>query len=101
MLKPIFKRLIVKVDPIEEVSAGGIILAKDKVKEENASERGTIVRLSEDCFDEYEGLPKVGDSVYFAKYAGKWVVDPEDEQKYVILNDEDVVAIIYKNGEPV
>jgi co-chaperonin GroES (HSP10) len=97
MLKPIYKRLLVRLEPIETKSAGGIILAKDERREKNGAEKGIIVELSSDCFQEHEGLPKVGDQVYFAKYAGKFVVDPDTGEELVLLNDEDVVAIIYRN----
>jgi len=34
------------------------------------------------------------------RFSGKVIVDPEDEEEYVALNDEDVVAILTgaKNG---
>jgi co-chaperonin GroES (HSP10) len=97
MLKPIYKRLLVRLEPIETKSAGGIILATDERRQKNGSEKGTILAVSEDCFTEYEGLPKVGDQIYFAKYAGKFVVDPDTGEELVLLNDEDVVAIISRN----
>jgi co-chaperonin GroES (HSP10) len=35
---------------------------------------------------------KVGDRISYARYAGKWV--EENEKDYLIINDEDVVAIL-------
>lgn len=37
---------------------------------------------------------KVGDEIFFAKFAGKIVKDPETDEEVFILNDEDVVAVI-------
>jgi co-chaperonin GroES (HSP10) len=45
-----------------------------------------------------EKRPRVGDFVLWAKYAGVGVIDPETNEKLVILNDEDVLCIL-KRGE--
>jgi co-chaperonin GroES (HSP10) len=34
----------------------------------------------------------VGDTVFYAKYAGKWIRDPETDEEFLIVNDEDIVA---------
>ena len=96
MLIPILHRILVKPDPIEEVSQGGIVLAVDPKKERLAVEKGTVVTLGDTAFSgdfKTESPPKVGDRVYYAKYAGKLIKDTDDVE-YVMLNDEDVIAVI-------
>lgn len=96
MLIPILHRVLVKPDPIEEVSQGGIVLAVDPKKERLAVEKGTVVTVGDTAFSgdfKTESPPKVGDRVYYAKYAGKLIKDT-DEVEYVMLNDEDVIAVI-------
>ena len=36
----------------------------------------------------------VGDTVIYTKYGGKFVTDPDTKERYVVLNDEDVTAVI-------
>jgi len=96
MLKPILHRVIVTPDPFEEVTSGGIVLAIDPKKERLAVESGTIVSVGDTAFSgdfKTENPPKVGDRVYYAKYAGK-VIKDTDKVEYLILNDEDVIAVI-------
>lgn len=96
MLEPILHRVIVTPDPVEEVSKGGIVLAIDPKKERLAVECGTIVSIGDTAFTgefKTEYPPKVKDRVYYAKYAGKIIKDT-DNTEYLILNDEDVIAII-------
>jgi co-chaperonin GroES (HSP10) len=97
MLKAIAHRLIVKPDPIQEKTKGGIVLAVDEKLEKGARVRGTIVDIGEDvyaafkCKTQYAGL-KVGDKVYFARYAGKLIVDENTLEEFIVLIDEDVVV---------
>lgn len=97
MIKAIGFRVIVKPKKVEEVSAGGIILGIDKQLEEQAQVLGTIIDIGEDVAVAFRpktphwGL-KVGDEVYYAKYAGKWILDPKTGEQVLVLNDEDIVA---------
>ncbi len=42
----------------------------------------------------YGDPPKVGDKVWFGKYAGTLVMDPIDKLEYMLLNDEDIQSVI-------
>lgn len=96
-LKAVAFRIILKVKEVEEKSKGGIVLAVDKKLERNAFTEGTIVDIGPDAWsafktkDEFAGL-KVGDKVFYAKYSGKWIVDPETQEEFLVVNDEDIVA---------
>lgn len=96
-VKAIGYKIIIKPDEVLKYSKGGIALAVDAKMEANAQVVGTIVDIGEDFAVAYKpktpywGL-KVGDKVYYAKYAGKWVGDD-----LLILNDEDICAKIQED----
>lgn len=104
MLIPCGHRILVlqeKYDEQDEVfkraKAVGIEIAKDKdVRYQESVDVGTIVSIGTTAWKDFGGAwAEVGNKVYFAKHAGKKVEDPQDkENHYVILNDEDVVAVI-------
>lgn len=95
--KAIAHRVIVRPDKIEEKTKSGIVLALDMQLEKGARVSGTVVDIGEDVFaafkpkTEFAGL-KVGDKVWFAKYAGKLLVDPKTQEEFVVLIDEDIVV---------
>jgi co-chaperonin GroES (HSP10) len=105
-LKAVGHRLIVEPDPVETVTEGGIILKIDTKQERAGSQKGTVLQVGPMAWkNEFMGFgvegwaPWVqpGDRVFFARYAGKMVKasdDPKDEKYYVVLNDEDIQALI-------
>lgn len=96
MITPLLHRILIKPEPIETKSKGGIILAVDEKREQAAAEIGIVVSVGLTSFKDYGSDPSLlskGDKVAFAKYAGKRIKDV-DETEYIILNDEDIVAII-------
>jgi len=98
----VLHRVLVKPDEAEMTTASGIVLAVDPKKERQAVEKGTILDLGDTAFLDFTKektgitLPEVGDRIYYAKYAGKTVKDVDDSE-YLLLNDEDVLAIITKD----
>lgn len=90
--------MLLKADPIEMVSPGGIIqiASSEQEKLERAAQtNGTLVKLGQDAWEDYDNpWAKVGDRVSYIKHAGKWIDDPKDGETYVILNDIDILAII-------
>lgn len=107
-IKPILHRLLVKPDSIEDkddsyrrARAVGIeIVREEREREQAAIDTGLVVALGETVFRDFgsDSPIKVGDYIVYAKYGGKAIVDPSDNVKYVALNDEDVIAIITKEG---
>lgn len=96
-LKAVAFRVMVEVKEVEEKSKGGIVLAVDKKMERNAYTEGVIIDIGPDAWaafktkEEFAGL-KIGDRVFYAKYSGKWIQDPDSGKEYLVLNDEDIVA---------
>lgn len=88
---PVLYRLKVKPDAIEEVTAGGIILAATtKERDQAATVTGTVVGVGESCFEGAQVLTE-GDRILFAKYGG--LVHHEDGVEYRFMNDSDVIGI--------
>lgn len=105
MIIPAGHRVVVrqeKYDEHDEVFASakrvGIEIVKDReVRYQASVDKGTIVSIGPTAWADFGGVDwaKIGDVVVFAKNAGKTVEDPEDKDTpYVVLNDEDIVAII-------
>lgn len=95
MLKPLGDRIIAKAVSAEEKTAGGILLpdtAKEKPLEAEIVAVGPGTQLESGKLAPMD--VKVGDIIIYGKYAGTEVkVSGED---YVILRQEDVLAIIEK-----
>lgn len=94
-------RVLVKPEEVETISSGGIHLVVDEVRERAAQQVGTIIKIgpmSWKAFDRndpnWAPWAKVGDKVIYTKYGGKFITDPDTQEKYVVLNDEDITVVI-------
>lgn len=97
---PLMHRALVKPRQVETRTASGIILTETLTrKEQAATDEGIILALGDTFGKDFgaETLPKVGDKVYFAKYAGKFIKNEEGED-LVLLNDEDIIAIVKEDA---
>tara|TARA_R110000787_G_scaffold164798_2_gene277906 strand:- start:226 stop:552 length:327 start_codon:yes stop_codon:yes gene_type:complete len=104
-LKAVGHKLIVRRDQIETVTAGGIVLAVNERLERGGQTVGTIVSIGETAWKafgvDFEGKPwaKAGDRVYFAKYSGKEISDPDNpSDDLVVMLDEDINALIVEKN---
>ena len=99
-IKPVGFKAVVRPEQVEEKTKSGIVLALDKGLEIKAQVLGTLVEIGEDFAVAFHpktpmwGL-KVGDKVFYAKYAGKWVKDPETNEELLIINDEDICGVYH------
>lgn len=59
-------------------------------------DKGTVVQIGPTAWKDFNSDPwcAVGDVIVYAKFAGKLIADPETNEKFVALNDEDVVAVL-------
>jgi co-chaperonin GroES (HSP10) len=98
-LKVVGFRVLVKPDPVEEKTAGGIVVVQDEKLAKAANIKGTLVGVGDQAWKafskNYDGEPwaKVGDRVYFSRHAGKIVKDNNGEE-FLIMNDEDITCVI-------
>src|SRR5690348_7913968 len=106
-IKVVGHRLLIKPDPVEkeyEISGTGLKLAliKDEKAYRAAVDSGEVVGIGNTAFKfgvTNEPWVALGDRVQYHRYSGKFVVDPETEQEYVVVNDEDIHLIITKGQE--
>ena len=115
-IEPLLNRVLIKPDPVEEVTDGGIYIP-DNVTEQHqmAQATGTLVAVGPDAYvqerveihrivegqvklvetriDRYdpEHSPKPGDRVQFAKYGGLADIGADGEE-YRVLNDRDITC---------
>jgi len=103
-------KVVVKPDDLDRDPAfkkaqeAGIFIPDTEARElaKMAMDTGVVVAIGPTAFKtqaqevgEYaETWLKVGDRVGYAKYAGKVQLDPETDQKLLILADEDINCII-------
>ena len=83
-IKPLGERVLVKMDKVEEKTAGGIFIPQ-------TAQEKTQIAVVEAIGDEVKTI-KVGQKILHDKYAGTSVKMDNDE--YLILNIKDVLAIV-------
>lgn len=95
MIVPYLHRALVKPKQIETKTESGIIISLNERREQTAAEEGTIIAIGDTFGEAFNAkyVPQPGDRIYFARYAGKWIKNELGED-LVLLNDEDVVAVI-------
>ncbi len=93
MIKPLSDRVVVKPIETEEVTKSGIVLP-DTAKEK--PQKGEVMAVgSGKLLENGQRVPvdlKVGDKVFFSKYAGTEF--KLDDQEYLILRESDVLGVI-------
>ena len=96
---PLDVRVLVLPDPVEEKTAGGILLPdQHKEREKFATQKGTLVAAGANAWAEAGAgagfiAPSPGTRVLIAKYGGV-VIRGEDGEDYRIMNDEDIIGIM-------
>jgi co-chaperonin GroES (HSP10) len=98
-IRAVGHRVLVKPFEVEKESKGGIVMVLDEDREFAAQEYGTIVDIGPDAWKDFTGEPwaNIGDNIIYSRYGGKIVREPNSHEKYVILNDEDVLARLEKD----
>lgn len=95
-IRPADVKVLVKPDPVEEKTKGGIILADTtKDRDKYAGTKATLVAVGPNAFREWGEGNEIapGARVLYAQYSGARHkgVDGED---YVVMNDEDIICTI-------
>jgi len=99
-IKVLGHTVLVKPDKVEKKTDWGFDLQINERQEESAQITGTVVSVGDQAWKafsvDFTGEPwaKVGDHVVFSKFAGRYVTDPYTEEVYMLMNDEDIRAII-------
>lgn len=94
-LLPVEYKILIEPEEVEQKSAGGIVLAiATTEKEKMAQVRGRLIAVGGNAFEDWlPPIPKVGDIVLFAKYAGL-VVKAKDGRELRVANDKDLTAVV-------
>lgn len=89
-------RVLLLSEPIEEVTSGGIVLAKKTLdKERNANTMATVVEIGWDCWsDKSTDYCTVGDKVLLGQYTGKFEVSQLDGREYRFVLDLDIISTV-------
>ena len=79
---------------IEKKTASGIVIAKDERRQAVDADKGIVFMIGKDAWKDYDiDTPvKVGDTVIYAKYGAKVIKDEENDELYIICNDEDILV---------
>ncbi|MBQ3318270.1 MAG: co-chaperone GroES [Spirochaetales bacterium] len=83
-IKPLGERVLVKMDKVEEKTAGGIFIPQ-------TAQEKTQIAVVEAIGEDVKTI-KVGQKIMHDKYAGTQV--KMDNEEYLILNIKDVLAIV-------
>lgn len=105
MIVPLLHRIIVKQQKLSEAhkeyrraEAIGLVIPEheDNKRAQAGVDKGVVVAIGPTAYQDFKtDVPiKIGDMVAFARFSGKAMVDPKDDEEYVALNDEDIVAIL-------
>lgn len=98
MITPAGHKVLVEPDVVEDKTLAGLYLAEStKERKRNEQIVGTLVAVGINCwvaFDDGKPWAKVGDRVYYARNGGWKIIDPETKKEFVLLNDEDICAIL-------
>lgn len=106
---PFDKRVLVLHDPVEAVTAGGIIIPIEKAeKDKYAQTRATVIAVGDMAWAEAKydatqfgvesAFPRPGDRVLVGRYTGD-THKGADGADYVVLNDTDIIAFIKSEGQ--
>lgn len=101
-ISPVEYNIVVRMDPVEEKTAGGILLPGSKTdRDKLAADEGVIVAASPLAFGYAEWpegarVPQVGDRVLMAQFDGR--IWERGGVTYRLIKDKSVIAVI---DEPV
>lgn len=73
----------------------------DALREQSGIDFGTVVTIGPTAYNDYkvECPVAIGDRVVIAKYAGKNIIDPDTQDIMLLVNDEDILAIVKENSD--
>ena len=94
MIRPVEYKVLVLPDEVEKVTKGGIYIPDEAhEKQQMATEEGEIVAVGGNAFEGWvDPVPKVGDRVCWARYAGK--VQKNGTKTYRAIQDKEIIAIL-------
>jgi co-chaperonin GroES (HSP10) len=104
-LQPVEYKILILPEQAEETdevlkrarAAGITLVDRTTEREKMAQVKGRLVAAGGNAFEDWSGqVPKVGDVVWYAKYAG-FHVKGDDGADYRLCNDKDVAAVMARS----
>lgn len=96
-------RVLIRPDKVEKQSDGGIVLVRDERRALAEIHTGVVVQIGElawaDLTKSEKQWAKVGDRVLFSKYGSKTIFDPDTEERFEVVNDDDVMCVIREEAK--
>lgn len=95
-MRPAGYRILIKPDPVEEKTEGGIFLPETtREKDQFRQSISTVVSVGEFAYQDYPAnWVKEGDRVVTKEYPGVIIKDPVTGEDYRVINDTDILAIL-------
>lgn len=99
-IQPVEYKVLVKLDPPEEVSQGGIItsIGEETEREALAEVKGTLVAIGHNAFFDWKWKPVVGMRVMIVKHEGMIIrgadQDPSERPRYRLCMDKQISAVL-------
>jgi co-chaperonin GroES (HSP10) len=96
-IRPVEYKILIKPDPVEEMTAGGIIRPQmTQERDQWAQVKGTLVAFGGRAFEDWQGdrehlIP--GARVYYRKYEGILLTGADGEE-YRLCTDKDIGGIV-------
>jgi co-chaperonin GroES (HSP10) len=105
MIVPVLHRILIRQDKLEEADKSYARMKKldlilpeneDRKRAQVGVDRGTVIAIGTTAFKDFgtSSPIKVGDKVAYARFSGKIIPDPQTEEEFVALNDEDIIAVL-------
>ena len=100
--QPVEYKVLIKPDLIDETdpaikrlkAMGMEIPDSEKARDKMKQITGTLLAVGGKAFEDFgDPSPKVGDKVYFAKYAGM-VLESDDKTEHRLMSDKDITAVL-------
>lgn len=106
MIKILLHRILIKQDKLENANKDyvkmremGLVLAQgdDQKRAQAGVDTGTVVTVGATAFRDFgtESPIQEGDHIAYARFAGKFITDPDTGEEFVALNDEDVICVFH------
>nr|ASN63400.1 co-chaperonin GroES [uncultured virus] len=82
----------------DSAKKAGIILTELSERKEQVNvDKGTVLQIGAKCHEDYVGDLAVGDIIAYAKFGGKFISEPNSDEIFLVISDEDVVCIFKEN----
>ena len=82
----------------DSAKKAGIILTELSERKEQVNvDKGTVLQIGAKCHEDYVGDLAIGDTIAYAKFGGKFITEPNNDEIFLVINDEDCVAIFKEN----